>query len=106
MTAKYAMFIQMNATKAWLTLSAQERRAYVLNDLAAIFKKYPHVSIEFYDAEAYTKRCSDIAILRTEVLSDYSTLMDELVKIRFFTEPYFEIVDIIPTTEADYLAAD
>src|SRR5215470_8770564 len=104
MSSKYTIFMQMNATRAWLTLSAQERRNHIIQDLAPIAKKYPTISIEFYDAEAYTAHCSDVAVLKTEVLSDYAALMDDLRKSVLFTEPYFELVDIIPTLEADYLA--
>ena len=104
MTATYSIFMHMNATKAWLKLSAQERRNYIIQELAPIAQKYPTVSITFFDAEAYTARCSDIAILKTQALEDYAHLMDALRKSVLFTEPYFELVDIIPTVEADYLA--
>src|SRR5690242_90744 len=104
MASKYAIFIQMNATRAWLTLPTQERRNHIVQDLAPIVKKYPQVSIEFYDAEAYTIHCSDIAVLKTEALDDYAALMDDLRKSLLFTEPYYELVDVIPTVEANYLA--
>jgi cell wall assembly regulator SMI1 len=104
MASRYVIFMQMNATKAWLTLSTQERRNHIVQDLAPIVKKYPQVSIEFYDAEAYTAHCSDVAVLKTETLGDYAALMDDLRKSLLFTEPYFELVDIIPTVEANYLA--
>jgi hypothetical protein len=100
----YTIFMQMNATRAWLKLSAQERRTCIVQDLAPIVKKYPKVSIEFYDAEAYTAHCSDVAVLKTEALNDYAALMDDLRKSPLFTEPYFELVDIIPSLEANYLA--
>ena len=104
MAFKYAIFLQMNATKAWLSLAPQERRNFIINDLAPILKKYAAVSIEFYDAEAYSMRCSDIALLKTDRLSDYAAMMDDLRKSRLFLEPYFELLEIIPTMEADYLA--
>jgi len=97
-------FGEFNPDPDRLSLAPQERRNFIINHLAPILKKYAAVSIEFYDAEAYTMHCSDIALLKTDTLSDYATMMDDLRKSRLFLEPYFELLDIIPTMEADYLS--
>ncbi len=103
MIKTYTYFIQMNATKAWLSLSIEERNRFVSNTLQPIFQKYPHVNIRLYDAEAFTAHCSDIAIFETEKIEDYAKLMDNLRDSEIFTIPYFEIIDIIPAIEASHL---
>ena len=104
MSTQYTIFIHMNATKAWLSLTAEERRQFIVGELAPILGKYPTVSLEFYDAEAFSAHFSDIALIKTEALDDYASLMDDLRKSRLNTVPYFEFVEIIPTVEGRYFA--
>lgn len=105
MASKYTIFVLMNATTAWLSMTNQERREHTIHDLGPIIQKYPQVSVELYDAEAYTAHCSDIAVMRTEDLNGYADFMDELRKSPLFVVPYYELVEILPTMQNDYLAA-
>jgi len=100
----YTIFLHMNATKAWLSLSPDQRRKYIAGELAPILRKYTTVRIDFYDAEAFSAFCSDIAVLNTDSLPDYANLMDDLRKSSLLTVPYFEIVQIVPAVQAQYLA--
>ena len=96
-------FIQLNATKEWLSLNHAEREAFVETVLHPIFTKYKEVEIKFYDAEAFTSRCSDIAVMQTENVVAYSKLMDELRDSPFYTKPYFELVELIPAVLTNYI---
>lgn len=103
MPRKYTFFVHMNATKNWLSLSREERNSYFSESIGEIFSRYPSVTVRLYDAEAFTTKCSDIAVYETENIQDYYFLVEELRDSKIFTEPYFEIVDIFPAIEDGFV---
>ncbi len=103
MEQTYTFFVHMNATKAWLALSHNERTRFVANTLAPLLGKYPNVTLRFYDTEAFTTKCSDIAVFATDSIPDFYALMDTIRDSEVFTVPYFEFVDIFPAIEADFV---
>lgn len=102
MPRKYTFFVHMNATKEWLRLSREERARYFDEIQTGIFSKYPSVSIRLYDIEAFSTKCSDIAVYETENIQDYYFLVDALRDSKVYTVPYFEIVDIFPGIEEGF----
>lgn len=103
MARKYTFFMHMNATKEWLSLSREERTAYFTGTIGELFARYPSVSVRLYDSEAFTTKCSDIAVYETEILQDYYFLIDALRDSKIFTVPYFDIVDIFPAIEDGFM---
>jgi hypothetical protein len=99
MARSYTFFIHMNATKQWLSLTRKERGAYFAKWQKDIFASYPKVSVKFYDVEAFSARCSDIAVYETEDIQSYYFLIEELRDSEVYTVPYFEVVDIFPALE-------
>jgi hypothetical protein len=93
----YTILVLMTSTRDWLTLSREQRKAFTAQELAPIFEKYgEQVRVRFLDAEAFTARCSDVAIFETADLKQYYFLMEEIRDSKIFTVPYFQINDIIP----------
>lgn len=103
MARKYTFFVHMNATKEWLSLSREQRAEYFSVVQSEIFSKYPGVKIRLYDVEAFSARCSDIAVYETENIQEYYFLVDALRDSKIYTVPYFEIVDIFPAIEDGFL---
>ncbi|MVF14946.1 Darcynin 1 [Ketobacter sp. MCCC 1A13808] len=103
MPRKYTFFIHMNATKEWLSLSRDDRENYFSHIKTEIFAKYPSVSVRLYDVEAFSTKCSDIAVYETENIQDYYFMIDALRDSKIYTVPYFEIVDIFPTIEDGFV---
>ena len=99
MGRKFTFFIHMNATGAWLSLTRKKRGEYFAKWQKEIFDRYPSVSVKFYDVEAFSARCSDIAIYETEDIQSYYFLIEELRDSEVYTVPYFEVVDIFPALE-------
>ena len=102
MTLTY--FMLLNATPAWLRLGRGERRAFRDEVLAPIFASHPATTMRFFDAEAFSGRCSDVAVFETANASDYYGLIEALRDTAFFNTPYYEVVDIIPAIEDGYRA--
>lgn len=102
MTLTY--FMLLNATPAWLRLDRAQRRAFRDEVLAPIFASHPETTMRFYDAEAFSGRCSDVAVFETADASDYYGLVEALRDTAFFNTPYYEVVDIIPALENGFRA--
>ena len=103
---KMTFFMLLNSQPVWLSKSRQERRAFTDQVTAPILAAYPAVAMRYYDAEAFSGRCTDIAVFETEDVEAYSDLIEALRDTPFFAEPYYEVVDIIPAVEGGYQAYD
>lgn len=103
MPRKYTFFVHMDARKEWLRLSRQERNEYFGKVQDDIFSKYPSVSVRLFDVEAFSSKCSDIAMYETENIQDYYFLIEELRDSEIYTVPYFDVVDIFPALEDGYV---
>lgn len=103
---KTTMFMLLNALPAWLSLSRPGRRAFLGQVIEPILAAHPATRMRYYDAEAFSGRCSDIAVFETEDVLDYSDLVEDLRDSAFFAAPYFAVVDIIPAIENGYLDYD
>jgi hypothetical protein len=99
---KTTMFMLLNALPAWLSLPREARRAFHADVLAPILAAHPATTMRYYDAEAFSGRCSDIAVFETEDLRDYGDLVEDLRDTAFFAAPYYAVVDIIPGVENGY----
>ena len=89
----------LTALPAWLSLSRQERRELADATLGTALRKHPAISMRFFDAEAFTARCSDIAIFTTTDLDEYYLLVEDLRDSPLYTVPYFRLDDLILTIE-------
>ena len=106
MSHSYTFFMLLRATPAWLKLPRRERAAFTEREVVPLLARYPAVGLRFYDAEAFSGRCSDVAVWQTDDLRAWSFLIDALRDSPFFAEPYFELLDIIPAIEDGWRAYD
>jgi hypothetical protein len=102
MSRRYTFFVHMVATKQWLSLDRDRRNRFTQEVLNPIFEKYPSVRVRFYDVEAFTARCSDIAVFETEEIQDYYFTIDAIRDTEIFTVPYFNFVEVIPGIEGGF----
>jgi hypothetical protein len=103
---KTTVFMLLNALPAWLSMPREDRRAFHAESLAPILAAHPATRMRYYDTEAFSGRCSDIAVFETEDAQDYSNLIEDLRDTAFFAAPYYAVVDIIPGIENGYLDYD
>ncbi len=71
-----------------------------------IFAQYPAVKLRFYDAEAFSGRCTDMAVFETADIRAYTFLIDALRDTPFFGLPHFEVLEVIPAIENSYREYD
>lgn len=92
------IFILLRALPAWLALPRSDRddiaeKAMASSGLAA------SGALRLYDCEAFTARCSDMAVVETTDLQGFYFAMERLRDSPLFAVPYFELIDILPGIE-------
>ena len=97
--ANYAFFVLVRALPAWLRLPREERGAISAREWAPILRRHDRVRLRTFDAEAFYARGSDVFLFETEAPEAYYFLMEAVRDSSIFTEPYFELIDIIPAIE-------
>ncbi len=103
---RYTFFMLLRSTPDWLRLSREDRQRFLGEHVKPVFARYPAVPMRFYDAEAFSGRCTDIAVFETDDLEAYTFLIDGLRDTAFFSRPYFEVLDIVPAVEDGYVEYD
>ena|SRR5437899_9276630 len=106
MSRRYTFFMLLRSTSDWLKLSREERQRFLNREVRPLFADYPAVTMRFYDAEAFSGRCTDIAVFETADLGAYTFLIDGLRDTAFFSHPYFKVLDIVPAVEDGYVEYD
>lgn len=101
--ARHTVFMMLNATPHWLRLDRSERARFSDEVIRATLRRYPEVTMRYYDAEAFTSHCSDVAVFETGSLESYYFVIEELRDSAMFTVPYFDVVDIVPAIEDGHL---
>ena len=99
-------FMSLRAQPAWLALSRPQRADFISGVVRPVFARYPGVKLRFYDAEAFSGRCSDLAVFETADVRAYAFLIDALRDTPFLGLPYFEVLEIIPAIEDGYADYD
>ena len=102
----FTFFMTLRSQSSWLALSRQQRSEYLDASVRPHLAKYAQVKLRFYDAEAFTGRCTDMAVFETADLRAYYFLIDALRDEAFFGLPYFEVLDIVPAVENGYQEYD
>jgi hypothetical protein len=106
MSQRYTFFMLLRSAADWLKLGRAERQRFLAEHVQPVFALYPAVTMRFYDTEAFSGRCTDIAVFETADLQAYTFLIDGLRDTAFFSHPYFEVLDIVPAVEEGYAVYD
>lgn len=98
----FTIFILLQACEAWLRLQRHQRRALADAHISLPLASAPALHMRYFDAEAFCAQCSDIMTIETADLTGYYDFIEQLRDSPIFTEPYFRLVQIIPTIENGY----
>ena len=104
MSQNFAIFIQLQASEAWLRLQRAERNALTERHVGASLARYPALRMRYFDAEAFSASCSDIIMIETSDLTQYYDFMETLRDSPIIATPYFKVVQIIPSIEDGFRA--
>lgn len=98
---KLTAFLCLRATPQWLAMERGKRSSLAEAALASAIGSSP-ISFRFFDAEAFSSRISDVAMIETETLEDYYFFIERLRDSELLSVPYFDVVEIIPAIENGY----
>ncbi len=92
------VFVLLKTTTAWLRLSREDRNKIADQVLANVLAG-DETTLRMFDAEAFTARCTDVAMFQSRDMQSFYYAIERLRDSVLITTPYFEIVEIIPTIE-------
>jgi len=92
------VFVLLKTTVSWLRLSRDKRNAIADKVLSDVLVN-TDVTLRMFDAEAFTTRCTDVAMFQAKDMQSCYFTIERLRDSILITEPYFELVEIIPTIE-------
>lgn len=101
-TPQLYFFLMLRTRESWLALPRPERQRIASETLTACSTMAPDVSFRYFDAEAFSARCSDILMVSAPDITRYSFVIEQLRDSPIFSVPYFDLVDIIPALEEGY----
>ncbi|KPC64278.1 darcynin family protein [Streptomyces chattanoogensis] len=102
---KYGIVLTYTVTPRWLALSREERNAMRTAHLEPVFTAYAdRVTARFFDAEAFTGRISDFAVLETDDLGAYYFLVEALRDTPVISKGYLTFADIFLGVEDGFQA--
>lgn len=100
---KMTIFLCLKALPQWLALDRKDRTTISEQALTDAFGDAP-VSFRFFDAEAFSSHISDVAMIEADSPKEYYFAIERLRDSKFFSVPYFELIEIIPSFENGYQA--
>lgn len=92
------VFVLLKTTTSWLRLSRDERNSIADEVLSNVIVNND-VTLRMFDAEAFTTRCTDVAMFQAKDIQSFYFAIERLRDSVLITEPYFEMIEIIPTIE-------
>lgn len=92
------VFVLLKTTKEWLRLEHAERNRIAESVLSTVLPDNS-VTLRMFDAEAFTTKCTDVAMFQAEDMQAFYFAIERLRDSELITKPYFEMVEIIPTIE-------
>lgn len=99
----FHILVLVKATRHWLDMKTEKRRVFFDEVVIPLLKQRPEIRMRWFEPEAFSTRASDIMLCETTDLSAWAWFCDEL-RDSLFWDHYFEVIDILPTFEANYLA--
>jgi hypothetical protein len=96
------IFMQVKATRHWLSLSTQERHKFLKEEIVPLLRKRPELTVRYFDAEAFSAKASDVLLWETKDLAAWQWMTDHLRETLYW-DHYFEVVEILPALEANFL---
>jgi hypothetical protein len=96
------IFMLVKSTRHWLDLPTTQRLEFLQQHVRPLLEQHPEVKMRYFDAEAFTARATDILLWETKDLSAWAWICDHLRETLFW-DHYFQVLDILPSLEGNYL---
>lgn len=84
----FTIFVLLKTTTAWLRLERSERNKIADEVFSQLFQD-ENITLRMFDAEAFTTKCTDVAMFQTEDMKQYYFLIERLRDSILIPHPYF-----------------
>ncbi|RSS42528.1 Darcynin 1 [Streptomyces sp. WAC07061] len=92
----YGIVLTYTLTPRWLALPREERNRMRQAHVDPVFARHAdRITARFFDAEAFSGRCSDFAVLETEDLGAYYFLVEALRDTPLITDGYLVLGEVL-----------
>ncbi|NDY91826.1 darcynin family protein [Ideonella livida] len=92
----YTVIVTYTFHPDWLRKTWEERAAYERQHIRPVFERFAgEVSVRFFDAEAFSARCSDFMIFETADLKSYYFLIESLRESPVFRDGLVTFQDVL-----------
>ena len=97
----HTIFLHLTVTAAWLELDRDGRDEIISSSLLPALRAHAHTTtLRWFDADAYSASPTDVAMISTSDLGDWSELLSTLKDSPLFSTPYYRLDRVIVTDEA------
>lgn len=100
----HCFIVLLQVDPAWLAMPRESRREYAAELYAIIGRHAPQVKVRYFDADAFSGKCSDFVICETEDTVAYHNMWEELKDSRAFCGGLYRIQDVIYGIQNAYQA--
>ena len=97
----FHILVLVKATRHWLDLKTAQRQMFFEETVIPLLRQRPEIRMRSFEPEAFSTRASDVMLCETRDLTAWAWFCDEL-RDSLFWDHYFQVLDILPTFEANY----
>ncbi|UJF34184.1 darcynin family protein [Paenibacillus hexagrammi] len=100
----HCFVVLLEVHHSWLAMPRESRRDYAA-ELYAIIGKYDStVHVRYFDADAFSGKCTDFVVCETSDPMAYHCMWEELKDSKAYSEGYYRIKDVIYGIQNAYQA--
>ncbi|MFD0695556.1 darcynin family protein [Paenibacillus sp. GCM10027628] len=100
----HCFVVLLEVDPTWLALSREMRREYASELYEIIGRHAAEVRVRYFDADAFSGKCSDFVICETQNTAQYHYMWEALKDSQGFSGGYYRIKDVIYGIQNAYQA--
>ncbi|NEW07001.1 Darcynin 2 [Paenibacillus sp. SYP-B3998] len=101
---KHCFVVLLEVDHTWLALSRDSRREYASELYEIIGSHAGEVNVRYFDADAFSGKCTDFVICETENTIAYHHMWEALKDSRAFCGGFYRIKDVVYGIQNAYQA--
>ncbi|WP_248925120.1 darcynin family protein [Paenibacillus hamazuiensis] len=91
----HCFVVTIEVDASWLALPRETRRTYAAEVYAIAGRYSGEVRVKYFDADAFSGKCSDFVICETENTMAYHSIWEEIKDSPVFSNGFFRIKDVL-----------
>ena len=101
-SSTFTVFVHLKADISWLALSRKKRDGITQKEVFPLLQKYPELSHQHFDAEAFCGSVSDIEMFTCCDPKQFYFFFEEFRDSIIISSGYFKVIEIYPAYADGY----